>query len=327
MSLPRTSSGKVQRHACRDGVPGRRRSTSSAAWTRTRRAGRRPRPRPPRTPGRPPAARTRREIAAWLAAQVAGPLGIAPAEVDHRAAVRQLRPRLAPGRRPGRRAGGLARPAALADARLRLSRRSRRSPATSPASRRPAPAGRIAGRPGAGTSRSRSSGSAAGSRAPTGPTAFWRLLRDGVDAVGDVPAGRWADDGTCDGRVDFRARRVPRRRRPVRRRLLRDLAPRGGRDRPAAAAPAGGRLGGAGGRRPGRPSGWPGRRSASSSGSRPTTTAGSAGERGPRRRLRADGQRGEHRGQPALVRLRLPGAEPGGRHGLLVVAGGGRVGT
>ena len=34
------------------------------------------------------------------------------------------------------------------------------------------------------------------------------------------------------------------------------------------------------------------------------------------------GNCGEHRGEPALVLLRLPGAEPGGRHRLLVVAGG-----
>src|SRR2546423_3888204 len=42
------------------------------------------------------------------------------------------------------------------------------------------------------------------------PEAFWQLLRDGVDAVSRVPAGRWADDtgspngaGSPDG-VDVR---------------------------------------------------------------------------------------------------------------------------
>src|SRR5581483_12172641 len=35
-----------------------------------------------------------------------------------------------------------------------------------------------------------------------GPEAFWRLLRDGVDAVGEVPPGRWED--TRDDRLTTR---------------------------------------------------------------------------------------------------------------------------
>ena len=37
---------------------------------------------------------------------------------------------------------------------------------------------------------------------------------------------------------------------------------------------------------------------------------------------RVTGNSGQHRGQPDLALLRLPGAEPGDRHGLLVLAGG-----
>src|SRR5215203_7279522 len=30
------------------------------------------------------------------------------------------------------------------------------------------------------------------------PDAYWRLLRDGVDAIGDLPAGRWDADAFYD---------------------------------------------------------------------------------------------------------------------------------
>ena len=62
------------------------------------------------------------------------------------------------------------------------------------------------------------------------PAAFWRLLRDGVDAVGTVPGGRF----DLDALLRRRSRRarpqhnarggVPARRGPVRSRLLRHRA-------------------------------------------------------------------------------------------------------
>ena len=47
-------------------------------------------------------------------------------------------------------------------------------------------------------SRSRSSASAAVSRAARSPEAFWRLLSDGVDAVTEVPRERWDVDALFD---------------------------------------------------------------------------------------------------------------------------------
>ena len=35
-----------------------------------------------------------------------------------------------------------------------------------------------------------------------GPAAFWRLLRDGVDAIGDLPPGRWDLETWYDPRPD-----------------------------------------------------------------------------------------------------------------------------
>ena len=88
-SLPRTSSGKVQRHACREAFLAGSLDVV-AGWTR-------PRHRPPTIPRTaaesPVFAQDRRSsgsssvadaITAWLAAKVAGPLGIRPDEVDIR---------------------------------------------------------------------------------------------------------------------------------------------------------------------------------------------------------------------------------------------------
>ncbi|WP_435021132.1 amino acid adenylation domain-containing protein [Tundrisphaera sp. TA3] len=82
MGLPRTTSGKIQRHACRarflDGS-----LEAVAAWTRPS-AGSDPAPAaiqaPEAGPSRPVA-----EIAAWLAARVAAPLGLRPEAIDRRA--------------------------------------------------------------------------------------------------------------------------------------------------------------------------------------------------------------------------------------------------
>ena len=173
----------------------------------------------------------------------------------------RLRHRLAPGGPARGRARGMARPEALAHAGLRLSRRSTPWRASSRASRRRDAPVRPDRPPGpAAASRSRSSASAAGSPGRAGPSAFWELLRDGVEAIGEVPDSRWTERGPARPRLPA-ARRVPARHRPVRRGLLRHLAPRGDLPRPPAADAPGGRLGGARGRRPGpRPAGRDARR-------------------------------------------------------------------
>ena len=70
--------------------------------------------------------------------------------------------------------------------------------------------GRAAERPGAPprpTSRSRSSASAAASRAASiDPESFWRLLDEGVDAISEVPRERWDVDALYDPDPDARAR-------------------------------------------------------------------------------------------------------------------------
>ena len=111
------------------------------------------------------------------------------------------------------------------------------------------------------TSRSRSS--ASGCASPAAPTTRRRsgtCSPDGVDAIREVPAERWPADALLRPRPGHARAdghplgRLPRRRRPVRRRVLRDLAARGREHRPAAAAAARGDVGGARARRhPRRP--------------------------------------------------------------------------
>ena len=99
-----------------------------------------------------------------------------------------------------------------------------------------------------------------GCRFPGGardPEAFWRLLRDGVDAVTEVPAERWDIEAYYDPDPDAAGKMYTRhgaflsRGRPLRPGVLRHLAARGAQHGPAAAAAARGGLGGAGARRPG----------------------------------------------------------------------------
>ena len=77
-----------------------------------------------------------------------------------------------------------------------------------------------------------------GCRFPGGadaPEAFWQLLRDGVDAVREVPADRWDVERVYDpdpdapGKIYTRRGGFPRRRRRLRPAVLRHLAARGGR--------------------------------------------------------------------------------------------------
>src|SRR5262249_51472156 len=93
LSLPRTSSGKVQRHACREAFSARALEIV-AEWTRQIDAAPPVDQLPPSAvpPAEPPrdrapvqsVARSRGEIAAWLASKIAGPLGIRAEEIDTR---------------------------------------------------------------------------------------------------------------------------------------------------------------------------------------------------------------------------------------------------
>ena len=129
---------------------------------------------------------------------------------------------------------------------------------------------------------SRSPSSASAAAFPGGaddPAGFWQLLRDGVDAVGEVPArplGRrratTTPTPTRPGKMLHAPRRLPRRRRPVRSAVLRHLAARGGA--------AWTRSSGCCSRSPGRrwstparrPTGWPAAAPACSSASQRATT-------------------------------------------------------
>ena len=83
-------------------------------------------------------------------------------------------------------------------------------------------------------SRSPSSAWAAVSRGARDPEAFWRLLRDGVDAITEIPAERWDVDAYYDADPDAAGRMYTRRGgfldrgRPLRPGVLRHLAARGG---------------------------------------------------------------------------------------------------
>ncbi len=193
-SLPRTSSGKVQRHACREAFVAGSLETI-AEWTRPDLADARAPEAKPTAHGQSRESsgpsQSHSAITAWLAAKVAQPLGIRPDDVDIRTPLagfgigslqavrlaaeleewlgRKLTPTLVydyptinalagflAGESPG---GGPVTPAAT----------------TSVGSREPIAIIGIGCRfPGAG-----------------GPAAFWELLRTGSEAIGEVPDARW----------------------------------------------------------------------------------------------------------------------------------------
>ncbi len=189
LTLPKTSSGKVQRHEARAaylaGTLDRVASWSSVAAEPARPAG--------PTPGTPPA-RSRAEVAAWLAARLAGPLGVTVEEVD------PTRPFAEFG------LGSLRAVEMAAEMERWLGRPL--SPTllydhpTIEALAAALADGGVTPRPAAAeVSRAREDDRVAivgiGCRFPgaRGPGAFWDLLAGGVDAVGELPEGRRADFG------------------------------------------------------------------------------------------------------------------------------------
>ena len=205
LSLPKTSSGKVQRHACRDAFLAgtlevvaewtRQDTTACAAFEAVG-----PLRRTEAEAGSP----SKDAIAAWLAAKVAGPLGIRPDEVDTR------RPLAGFGM------GSLQAVRLAAELEEWLGRK------LAPTLVYEHPtidelASFLAGDPRAQESRQRSDTGKTphvesiaiigiGCRFPAaaGPEAFWRLLRDGLEGVGPIPASRWDDEALMDVEIPRR---------------------------------------------------------------------------------------------------------------------------
>ncbi len=195
LSLPKTSSGKVQRHACREAFLAGSLEVV-AEWTRQDAAGPSPASKssdPNKrsyagTPVGPPSVDA---IVAWLTERLSGPLGIRPDEVDTRKPLASYglgslqAVRLASeleqwlGRKlPPTLAYDYPTVDALANVLSGVS------------------CSQVDGRkvqPVRGEGREPIAIIGIGCRFPgaNGPVEFWRLLRDGVDGVGPIPASRW----------------------------------------------------------------------------------------------------------------------------------------
>jgi 3-oxoacyl-(acyl-carrier-protein) synthase/acyl carrier protein len=215
-SLPRTSSGKVQRHACREAFLAGALETV-AEWTRQDAfdapgpvidgtlareavADRASLP----VAGPPVTTRSRREITAWLSAKVAEPLGIRSDEVDIRAPL------------AGFGIGSLQAVRLAAELEEWLGRK---LPPTLVydyptivalagflSGESPDLALMTGGRPSQTVGREPIAIVGIGCRFPgaSGPSAFWELLRDEVEAIAEVPDSRWTED-------DLRGLDFPRR--------------------------------------------------------------------------------------------------------------------
>ena len=166
------------------------------------------------------------------------------------------------------------------------------------------------------------------------PEDFWRLLREGTDAIVDIPAERWDverwydPDPEAPGKMYVRSGGLPARGGSLRAPVLRHLAARGREHGSAAAVDAGGGVGGAGALGP--ESGGAARhahgrlRGHHHGGLRAHPPAGAPRGRGCLVRLGHVAQRG---GGPALVHPGPPGAEHGGGHGVLLLADGAAPGV
>jgi amino acid adenylation domain-containing protein len=195
LSLPKTSSGKTQRHACRDAFLA---GTLDAVARWDARPETRETPTPRRASSEPGGPRPARAIEEWLTARLAEPAGIAPAEVDTRkpfasfglgslqavTIAGELEEWLGRALSPtllyeyptiealSRHLADEHDPTAVHTASIEVS----------PARKEPIAVIGIGCRfPGA-----------------SGPEAFWKLLSDGVDAVGEVPPDRWDVDEHYD---------------------------------------------------------------------------------------------------------------------------------
>jgi amino acid adenylation domain-containing protein len=198
LSLPKTSSGKVQRLACRDAFLDESLDVVGG-WTRPEVGPGRFSPPEHSAPGSQaedmqtaPPAYTAAEVAGWLAARVAASLGVPAAEVDHRL------PLAAYG------LGSVQAVALAGELETWLGRSLAPTlvyeyPTIAELARHLADGVEPRGGPivepvGAGAGAAAIAVVGIGCRFPggAGPEAFWRLLIEGVDAVGPVPPGRWA---------------------------------------------------------------------------------------------------------------------------------------
>ncbi len=191
LALPRTSSGKLQRHACRaaflaDEIESVGGWTQEIGTTATQIES-------------SPRGRTAVEIADWLSRRMAAHLGVAPQEIDHRATFSSFGiGSLQAVALAGDLEGWLGRPLSptLAYEHPTIDALARHlageSSETSPGHALPATGEPIAI-------------VGVGCRFPgaRGPEEFWRLLESGTDATGPVPEGRWASNGRA-GKVDYR---------------------------------------------------------------------------------------------------------------------------
>jgi acyl transferase domain-containing protein/acyl-CoA synthetase (AMP-forming)/AMP-acid ligase II/acyl carrier protein len=198
-SLPRTSSGKVQRHVCRalfleGGLDEVARSLVEPSDDPLEPTAARATP-----DDRPGVARAAEEIRDWLATRLAAVLGVPPPELD-------VHQPLGGSGLTSVQVIGLAGELQEWLGRPLSPTLVYEYPTIDELSRYLAggPAGAAAGANGSAPPAGGCEPIAligVGCRFPgaEGPDGFWRLLRDGVDAVGPPPPGRWDDDGPAEG--------------------------------------------------------------------------------------------------------------------------------
>ncbi|PRP93233.1 Phthiocerol/phenolphthiocerol synthesis polyketide synthase type I PpsA [Enhygromyxa salina] len=186
-TIPKTSSGKIQRFACREGLA-RRELKELQRWTRGRRAG---------GAGEARARAQGHELRAWMVARVAARLGVEPGRVDTARPLAEL---------------GLDSAEAVGLSGELEARVGRRLPPTL-VYEHPSIDALVAKLDGEASGHSPATREARrggheplaivgiGCRFPgaDGPAAFWQLLREGVDAVGEVSSAREQLCGRFEG--------------------------------------------------------------------------------------------------------------------------------